>query len=85
MTTFSRPDHAPVRRVVIGHTLDGKAIELHLFGTKVSSDIFWTDTFPSDNGVEFTDPVKEHPQDSTSPNGSSFRVMDILFYRDKHR
>ncbi|THH11310.1 hypothetical protein EW145_g730 [Phellinidium pouzarii] len=79
-------DRAPVRRVVTGHTPDGKAVvvddspvEPHAFDPSPSlfTDLFWTDTFPPDNDVDFKDLAKEHSQDLISPNGSSFRVVEI--------
>ncbi|KAI5117539.1 hypothetical protein M0805_004771 [Coniferiporia weirii] len=95
-STFPRPTLPPVRRIVTGHTPEGKSIVLedapvepHTFGKAAAlfTDLYWTDTTPADNSVEFTDLAKAHAQELFSATGSSFRVVDTppgkgsLFHR----
>lgn len=87
MSTAPSAQRPPIRRVVTGHTPEGKAIvaddvAIHPrpFGgpsTSLIADVFWTDSFPSDNSGEFKDSTKEHVKDFLSPNGTVFRVVDI--------
>lgn len=83
--TSSRSTLPPVRRVVTGHTPEGKStvledtpVESHTFGRAAAlfTDLYWTDTSLADNSVEFTDLAKAHEQDLFSETGSSFRVVD---------
>lgn len=41
------------------------------------SDLFWTEEFPSENGVDFKDLAKDHLTDHFSPNGSNFRLSEF--------
>ncbi|KAH8111895.1 RmlC-like cupin domain-containing protein [Phellopilus nigrolimitatus] len=84
--TFDRPDRAPVRRVVTGHTPEGKAvvledapIEPHPFKGSPSlfTDLFWEDSAKPSNDVQFRDLVKEHPEELFGADGSSFRVVEV--------
>ena len=76
-----------IRRIVTGHdpkgtsiVLEDKPIEPRPFpgAPGFFTDLYWTDSFPSDNAtgpnLEFKDLVKDHPTDLVSPEGSSFRV-----------
>lgn len=81
------PPFAPLRRVVTGHSADGKSIVVedapvppHPYGAKRETyftDLFWTDEFPSENGVGFKDLAKEHENEHFSSNGSSFRLSEF--------
>lgn len=81
------PPFSPVRRVVTGHTAEGKSIVIedapvvpHPYGARrrvYFTDLFWTEEFPSENGVEFKDQAKEHETDHFSPNGSNFRLSEF--------
>ncbi|KAH8111894.1 hypothetical protein DFH11DRAFT_1729021 [Phellopilus nigrolimitatus] len=83
---FDRPDRTPVRRVVTGHTPEGKAVVLEdaqieprpfKGSPSLFSGIFWTDTARPDNDVQFRDLVKEHPQELVGADGSAFRVGEV--------
>ena len=72
MSTAPKLDRAPIRRVVTGHTPEGKSviiedapIQPHTFRTSLTlfSDLFWTDQAPASNDVEFKDLVKDHPEE----------------------
>ena len=73
-----------VRRVVTGHTPDGKATVVE-DGTIVPRDrgmsqfidLFWTGEFPTSNNGEFKDEIKDHTTDLFSENGSNFRAVDM--------
>ncbi|KAL5533582.1 hypothetical protein ACEPAG_42 [Sanghuangporus baumii] len=75
-----------VRRIVTGHTPEGKAIvvddapiEQYPFrGSRtIFSDLFWTDAASAPNDIIFKDLTKEHPNEHCPPEGSSFKVSDI--------
>ncbi|KAI5115433.1 hypothetical protein M0805_006453 [Coniferiporia weirii] len=81
----SGPTLPAVRRIVTGHSPEGKSIVLedapvepHPFrGSPVHfTDLFWTDTTPPDISGDFTDLAKEHTHDLFSKTGSTFRVVD---------
>ncbi|OCB88099.1 hypothetical protein A7U60_g4724 [Sanghuangporus baumii] len=76
----------PVRRIVTGHTPEGKAIvvddapiEQYPFrGSRtIFSDLFWTDAAPAPNDIVFKDLTKDHPNEHCPSEGSSFKVSDI--------
>lgn len=81
------PPFPPVRRVVTGHTVEGKYIVVqdapvlpHPYCARrrvYFTDLFWTEEFPSENDVEFKDQAKEHETDHFSPNGSNFRLSEF--------
>ncbi|KAI5119783.1 hypothetical protein M0805_009254 [Coniferiporia weirii] len=80
-----RPPFLPIRRVVTGHTPEGKSVVLkdapvepHPRGKSAAyyTDLFWTDANPPDNAVDFNDLAKEHSQDLFSTTGSTFLVAD---------
>ncbi|KAL5494614.1 hypothetical protein ACEPAI_75 [Sanghuangporus weigelae] len=86
MTSTSRPDLPPVRRIVTGHTREGKSvvvddapIEPYPFhGTPAFfTDVFWTDTSPPSNEVIFRDMAKEHKDELYPPEGSSYKVVEV--------
>lgn len=87
MSTANRPPFAPLRRVITGHSTDGKsviiedaAVEPHPFGHKQETfftDLYWTDEFPADNGLEFKDLAKDHTNDIFSQNGSSVKLTEF--------
>ncbi|KAI5115098.1 hypothetical protein M0805_002289 [Coniferiporia weirii] len=82
----SGPTLPPVRRVVTGHSPEGKSIVLedapvkpHPFRNVPAyfSDLFWTDTTPpAIPPGDFTDHAKEHPHDLFCKTGSTFRVVE---------
>lgn len=77
----------PIRRVVTGHSEDGKSIILADAdvtpkpfmgkGPSFMSDIFWSDSAPADIGVAWKDTIAEHAGEHVGPAGSSFRVVDL--------
>jgi len=87
MSTASRPPFVPIRRVITGHSADGKSVivedapvEPHPFGPKQATfftDLYWTDEFPADNGLEFKDLAKDHTNDIFSQNGSSVKLTEF--------
>ena len=75
--------YPPVRRVVTGHTPEGKSVvaddshvQPYAFGFSSFSDIFWTDEFPSKSVVGFKDIAKEHEKQLVNEKGSSFRLVE---------
>lgn len=73
-----------VRRVVTGHTPDGKAtvvedgtIAPRDRGMSQFIDLGWTTESPANNNGDFKDEVKDHVTDIYSETGSSFRAVDI--------
>ena len=87
MPTENRPPFAPLRRVITGHSTEGKStvivdapVEPRLFGRQRETyftDVFWTNEFPCENGVNFKDLIKDHAMDVVSQNGSSVRVTEF--------
>lgn len=85
MSTAKFPPFAPLRRVITGHSPNGKStiiedapVAPRPFGPKsFFTDLYWTDEFPADNGVEFKDLIKDHPRDIFSQNGSSVRLTEF--------
>ncbi|KAI5115662.1 hypothetical protein M0805_004100 [Coniferiporia weirii] len=82
----SRQVLPPVRRVVTGHTPEGKAIvaddsivEPYAFGKSawLFTDVFQTDSSPPSNDVDFKDLAKEPPKDLIHSNGSIFRIAEV--------
>lgn len=81
------PPFLPIRRVVTGHTAEGKSIVVedapvvpHPYGARRTvyfTDLFWTEEFPSENSVEFKDLAKEHETAHFSANGSNFRLSEF--------
>lgn len=77
----------PVRRIVTGHTAEGKsviltdaAVEPIPFlgkGPTVMSDIFWQESAPADNSIQWKDTIKDHATEHVGPEGSAFRVVDL--------
>ena len=85
-TTSSTAERPPVRRIVTGHTPEGKAIIAedgpvypHPFkgSTTLFTDLYASEGFPSSNDGEFKDAVKEFADDILNPSGSLFRVVDM--------
>lgn len=79
-------DRAPIRRVITGHTPEGKStviedapIAPHPFhgSTTLFTDLYWTDQSPPSNEVEFKDLVKDHPDEIYPPVGSSLKVVEM--------
>jgi len=84
----SSPPFAPLRRVITGYTTEGKSVVVedapvlpHTLDGATNetyfTDLFWTDEFPSENGIEFKDLTKEHEKDFFSENGSSLRLLEF--------
>lgn len=83
----ARPTGAPVRRVITGHTTEGKAkvlvdtpVEPRPFagkGPHFFTDLFWTDGSLADNGVVWKDTVNDHVAGLVGPEGSSFRAAEF--------
>ena len=83
------PPPPPARRVVTGHKPDGTAVFVDdnpAVGRSISEDsetkfgdFYLTEEFPPNNDVEFHDLAndKERPFELFSPNGSSFRSVDV--------
>lgn len=86
-STVESPIPAPVRRIVTGHSPEGKSIivedapvEPHLSfpGSKsLSSDIYWTTEHVPDNDIIFKDHANEHANELVGPAGNSFKVIDM--------
>ncbi|KAL5519597.1 hypothetical protein ACEPAH_1280 [Sanghuangporus vaninii] len=85
MTSTSRPDLPPVRRIVTGHTPEGKSIvvddapiEPYPFhgSSTFFTDVFWTDASPPSNEVIFRDLAKEHKDELYPLEGSSYKVVE---------
>lgn len=85
---LSTPPFAPLRRVITGHTDEGKpvvaedeAVLPHTLGRATNetyfTDIFWRNEFPSGSTVEFKDLAKGPEKDFFSENGSSFRLLEF--------
>lgn len=79
-------DGLPIRRVVTGHTPDGKAVVLddsHVIphtiqhGRSLFVDLFWSESNPDENAVEWKDTTKEHVTELVGTSGSSFRFIQI--------
>ena len=73
-----------MRRVVTGHAPDGKAIvlddsEVRLDSNRepphVFADIYWSESNPDKNSVNWKDVTKEHSTELVGPDGSSARVI----------
>ncbi|KAL5533591.1 hypothetical protein ACEPAG_51 [Sanghuangporus baumii] len=86
MTSTSKPDLPPVRRIVTGHTPEGKSIVVddapiepyRFHGTPAFfTDVFWTDTSPPSNEVIFRDLAKEHKDELYPSEGSSYKVVEV--------
>lgn len=86
-TTISIPeDNVPVRRIVTGHTLDGKAVVLddslvELDPTRepphVFADIYWSESNPDKNAVDWKDVTRDHSTELVGRDGSSARVIQV--------
>ncbi|KIP06580.1 hypothetical protein PHLGIDRAFT_106848 [Phlebiopsis gigantea 11061_1 CR5-6] len=83
-TPSTTPGLPQVRRVVTGHTPEGKAIVVEDGtiaprdrGMSQFIDLGWTTDCPANNNGEFTDEVKDHVADIYSETGSSFRAVDV--------
>lgn len=84
------PPFPPVRRVVTGHTAEGKSIVVedapvvpHPYGARrrvYFTDLFWTEEFPSENGVELKDQAKTTSvqMGAISDSLSSRRMVRLL-------
>lgn len=79
------PSEPPVRRILTGHSPDGKAIILEDARVKPRqfpgsgtyfTDLFWADESPADNGLEYVDKAVGHEKDIVSP-GSVFRLVEM--------
>ena len=75
----------PVRRIVTGHTPEGKAIveedsavDFRASGSTTQFiDLFWNEKIPENNNGEFKDLAREHPNDLVNPNGGTLRTVDM--------
>lgn len=86
-TTTAKSSLIPdVRRVVTGHSSDGKstivaddicAPRYVVPGGTRFYDLFLTEEFPASNSGEFVDKVKDRPSDVVSKGGSTFKIVDI--------
>ncbi|GJE89134.1 cupin domain-containing protein [Phanerochaete sordida] len=77
---------APVRRIITGHTDDGKAIfaddqpvQPYPFkgSTTLFTDLFWQEGFPAKNDGDFAEQVKTHDSEIVNVKGSLLRSVDI--------
>ncbi|EJC97547.1 uncharacterized protein FOMMEDRAFT_98785 [Fomitiporia mediterranea MF3/22] len=85
--SFERPDYTPVRRVITGHSPEGKSVivddstvESYPFrgrGPSLFGDLYWTDDAKPTNEVEFKDLIKAHREDLFGADGNCLRVVDI--------
>lgn len=85
MTTFKAPLPS-VRRVITGHTADGKSKVMldeiqspRYLGANAVHDVAWTDHVPVKSevaGGEFVDQVALHDSDLLSKTGAVFRSFD---------
>ena len=82
------PVPSPIRRVITGHTPEGKAVVVEDGkvaarefggGGSVSQfyDLFWSDNFPANNNEEFKDVIKDHTEEIVSQHGSVLRAVNI--------
>lgn len=85
MSTSSAPALPPVRRIITGHTDDGKAVVVddapvssYPFrgSTTQFTDLYWQDGFPGTNNGGFEDAVKRHDGEIVNPTGTALRVVD---------
>ena len=85
-TTSSAVERPPVRRIVTGHTPEGKAIiakenPVHprpfMGSTTLFTDLYVSEGFPSSNDGDFKDITGEFSNDILNPNGSLFRAVDM--------
>ncbi|EKM52481.1 uncharacterized protein PHACADRAFT_211736 [Phanerochaete carnosa HHB-10118-sp] len=90
-TTPTAAKPLPVRRIVTGHTPDGKAIFVDdgpvasypFGGSKTfTTDLYWIHGFPPSNDGGFEDAVKQHDNVIVNPTGSTFRVFDMPPHRE---
>ncbi|EJC97546.1 uncharacterized protein FOMMEDRAFT_171631 [Fomitiporia mediterranea MF3/22] len=84
--TSEHSGHPPVRRVVTGHTPEGKSIvvedaqiESHPFpgSSALFTNLYWTETSPPSNDVAFRDLAKEHAKELFPSEGSTFLVVEV--------
>ena len=81
------PPIPAIRRVVTGHTNDGRAVILEdapvpprpMWGRGPSffNDLYWTDHVPAENSIEWVDVVQDHANEHVGPDGASFRAADF--------
>lgn len=84
-TPTDLPVQPPVRRIITGHTPEGKAraivddkvVSRGSGGSSQFTDLFWSEKFPADNSEEFKDVIKDHVNELVNENGSVFRAVDI--------
>lgn len=86
-STIESSDLAPIRRVITGHSPEGKSIIVEdapvepyqaFPGSKsLSSDIYWTTENVPDNDIVFKDHAKEHAREFVGPAGNAFKVIDM--------
>ncbi|EKM52480.1 uncharacterized protein PHACADRAFT_260922 [Phanerochaete carnosa HHB-10118-sp] len=86
MSTTAAAGLPPVRRIITGHTSDGKAVfaddapaSSYPFAgsTTVFTDLYRSDGFPASNDGGFEDAVKHRDNGLVNPNGSVFRAVDV--------
>jgi hypothetical protein len=85
--TLAQPTGPTIRRVITGHTEDGKAVVVEDAavaprpvlgrGPSFFTDLFWTEQAPAENGVAWTDTIKNHLNEHVGPEGTSFRAVDF--------
>ena len=85
-TSSANETRPPVRRIVTGHTAEGKAIVAEdslvaprpfMGAEALFTDIHASEGFPSSNDGEFRDTIKEKfSEQLVNPNGSIIRVVD---------
>lgn len=86
MSTTAAAELPPVRRIITGHTSDGKAIyaddgpvRSYPFAgsTTLFTHLYRSDGLPSSNDGGFEDAAKHRENELVNPNGSVLRAVDF--------